>query len=63
VAVAVHNIGPPIPKPLQTVIFDAFRTEASGSGSGTGSVGLGLFITREILHARWACCKMNLVGR
>jgi PAS domain S-box-containing protein len=51
VAIAVHNLGPPIPERLKTVIFDAFRSEPADSGCGTGSVGLGLFITREIVQA------------
>jgi PAS domain S-box-containing protein len=51
VAIAVHNIGPPIPDGLKTAIFDAFHSEPASSGSSTGSVGLGLFITREIVHA------------
>jgi len=50
VAVAVHNLGPPIPEPLQAVIFDAFRRESDDGGSNSGSIGLGLFITKEIVR-------------
>jgi signal transduction histidine kinase len=50
VAIAVHNLGHPIPERLQAVIFDAFRLELDDSGSSSQSIGLGLFITNEIVR-------------
>jgi len=50
VTIAVHNLGPPIPEPLQAVIFDAFRPEANRGDRDSESIGLGLFITSEIVR-------------
>jgi signal transduction histidine kinase len=49
VAIAVHNVGPPIPEDAQAAIFEAFHQEARPGDDG--SVGLGLFIAREIVRA------------
>jgi signal transduction histidine kinase len=46
----VRNEGPPIPPELLPVLFEPFRRGARVGPTARG-VGLGLFITREIVHA------------
>jgi PAS domain S-box-containing protein len=50
VGIEIHNSGPPIPKPAQARIFDAFRREKT-AGGGSTSIGLGLFIANQIVRA------------
>jgi CheY-like chemotaxis protein len=52
VCVEVHNQGPPIPDELQPIIFDPFRRgERDGTTPQTLGLGLGLYISREVIHA------------
>jgi PAS domain S-box-containing protein len=51
VAIAVHNVGSPIPEHVQANIFDAFHREVGDKDRASGSIGLGLFIAREISKA------------
>jgi PAS domain S-box-containing protein len=51
VAIEIHNVGAPIPKNLQTTIFDPYRRETTRSDRRTKSVGLGLCIASEIVQA------------
>jgi signal transduction histidine kinase len=46
----VHNGGAPIAPEVLPTLFEPFR-RGQGSGARSGSVGLGLYITREIVHA------------
>lgn len=49
IKLSVENVGPTIPLEVQLVIFDPLRRV--GSQGDQTSMGLGLFITREIVHA------------
>jgi PAS domain S-box-containing protein len=51
VEVAIHNQGEPIPKNMQTKIFDPFRRgERESRTSKTAGLGLGLYISWEIVR-------------
>ncbi len=49
-SLSVHNDGPPIPAESLETIFGAFRGGTRSPAGSTG-LGLGLYITREIVHA------------
>jgi signal transduction histidine kinase len=52
VVLSVHNGGPPIPEPLQKVLFDPFRRGASEAKTASSSgLGLGLYISRALVTA------------
>jgi signal transduction histidine kinase len=52
ILVEVHNEGPPIPKELQSVIFNPFRRGQRDSATqGTAGLGLGLYISNEAVIA------------
>jgi PAS domain S-box-containing protein len=52
ILVEVHNEGPPIPKELQSVIFNPFRRgQRDSSTQGTAGLGLGLYISNEAVIA------------
>ncbi len=52
VVVEVHNEGNPIPRELQTVIFDPFRRgERDSRMPKTAGLGLGLYISNEVVVA------------
>lgn len=48
---SVTNGGTPIPKDLQTVIFDPMRRNADSTNRRSGSIGLGLYIAKEVATA------------
>jgi len=52
ILVEVHNEGPPIPKELQSVIFNPFRRgQTDRPTQGTAGLGLGLYISNEAVIA------------
>ena len=49
--IAVTNDGPPIPREVQTTIFEPYRRADAGERKAGSGLGLGLFIVREIARA------------
>jgi signal transduction histidine kinase len=60
VILSVHNGGPPIPAPLQEVLFDPFRRGAKETQQrGTSGLGLGLYISRELVVAHGGAIELD----
>ncbi|MBM7113424.1 PAS domain S-box protein [Archangium primigenium] len=54
----VHNEGPPILAEALPTLFEPYR-RGTGTGERGGSLGLGLFITRQIIHGHGGSISVN----
>jgi signal transduction histidine kinase len=56
---SVHNDGPPIPREVQSELFQPFRRGANQQGELSRGLGLGLFIVREIVRAHQGTVEVD----